>query len=152
MQVELLAKVILIIMLVVMFIFTVRTEKVRKCWKRKYRVEVNMPGLKSDPNCRKTIILHKCEGWCSSESGPVVTEKGVRWDYKCKCCQPKKYKEKVVHFGKDCPGSLTIWDIRNCHCKECWPGVIIFEEKKKKRYKTLYCRKNDVNVVLPDAI
>ena len=110
-------KLLIVITLIGMLHFSSSEEpRVRKCWKKKYIVEVAMPGTFSI-RCRKNVTLHKCEGYCRSEAGPVVYGTEVRWEYRCKCCQPVKYKEVTVIFDK-C-GSKTVQDIANCHCQPC---------------------------------
>ena len=96
---------------------SIETPRFRKCWKRRYTVEVRMPGT-HDEACRANVTLNKCEGFCRSEAGPVVSKLGVRWEYRCKCCQPKKYSDRVIPFS-ECGGSLTIREIKNCHCLPC---------------------------------
>jgi len=95
--------------------------RTRKCWKRKYTVEVAMEGTFSMA-CRRNVTLHKCEGFCRSEAGPVVVDDQVRWEMKCNCCQPKNYKWKTVRFPA-CGASRRIRDISNCKCMPCWGGI-----------------------------
>lgn len=91
--------------------------RTRKCWKRKYTVEVAMEGTFMKA-CRRNITLHKCEGYCKSEAGPVVFDDQVRWDVNCNCCQPSNYRNIVVKFP-ECGASKTIKDISNCKCLPC---------------------------------
>ena len=106
-----------IMIILVIFALCTDSQKVRKCWKRKYTLEIRMPGV-FDPNCRVNVTLNKCEGYCRSEAGPVVDGIGVRWEFRCKCCQPRKYRRRVIHFPK-CGSSITIRDIKSCHCLPC---------------------------------
>lgn len=94
----------------------VTTRKRRECRKREYSREVGLPGV-YHPSCRKNITLHKCEGYCRSESGPVVDNIGTRWDFRCNCCQPARYKRRKVLFH-GC-GSIFIHDIKKCNCLPC---------------------------------
>ena len=96
---------------------TVTNARTRRCWKRKYTVEVAMEGTFMKA-CRRNVTLHKCEGYCKSEAGPVVFDDQVRWDVNCQCCQPDSYKNITIRFP-ECGASKIIKDISNCKCKPC---------------------------------
>ena len=113
-----------IVVLVYLLLFTSVAEngragrpRLRRCWKRKYITEVKMEGTFSDL-CRKNVTLHKCEGFCKSQTGPVSSELGIYWQNICKCCQPANYKPIVIEFPA-CGGSKRLEDISNCHCQDC---------------------------------
>lgn len=110
---------LLMLAFVCLLLFTTETDSKenRKCWKRKYKVEIALPGTHSKA-CRKNVTLHKCEGYCLSEAGPVLSEGTVRWEFRCKCCQPKKYRMRTFVF-EECGGSIQVKDIRSCHCLPC---------------------------------
>ena len=92
-------------------------EVYKKCRMKQYSTEIGMPGV-FDPACRKAVNLTRCEGRCKSSSLPILKGLEMDWEQKCKCCQPKAFREVVVHFAK-CGGSLTYTEIQSCRCIPC---------------------------------
>lgn len=107
------------LLLLILFILLIshQSESLRPKWchKKRYKKTISPQGI---PDCKKTITVVKCEGFCESFSKPSYSAHGVYFKKECKCCQPFGTRAKIVKFP--CGSVLEILQIKKCDCLKCW--------------------------------
>ena len=106
---------LLLILFVLMICDQGDSFRPKLCHKKRYKTVVSPQGI---PDCKKTITVAKCEGFCESFSKPYYSAHGVYFRNECKCCQPVGLKEKTIKFP--CGSVVEILQIRKCGCLSCW--------------------------------